>query len=87
MKRGQEKRGKGSKEKEDRQAKKNIKQSNENNADFRAWAIFHEVPLVEDRLQRCWLRRLLMAVIVIPICNKWYERQQDPKWKALHRTQ
>ena len=29
MKRGQEKRGKGSKEKEDRQAKKKIKQSNE----------------------------------------------------------
>ena len=29
----------------------------------------------------------MMAVIVIPICNKWYERQRDPKWRALHWRQ
>lgn len=87
MKRGQEKRGKGSKEKRQAGKEKKIKQSNENNAGFRAWPIFHEVPLVEDRLQRCWLRRLMVAVIMIPICNKWYERQWNPKWRALHWRQ
>lgn len=37
--------GRGAKKKTGRQRKKKIKQSNENNAGFRAWPIFHEVPL------------------------------------------
>lgn len=53
------------------------------NADFGAWAICHEVLLVEDRLQRCWPRGLRMVVIITPVCNKWHERQLDPKWRDL----
>lgn len=60
--------------KEERKQVGKKKSNKAKDEDFGDWAIFHEVPLVEDRLQSCWLWRLMMAVTMIPICNKWHER-------------